>query len=78
MASPTAESSNANGKRPAAGGNQNRKKPRKDDDGADHSPEAEKEGGGKVKPTRGSRLVVLSFCHTCVHVSLGRVRCAAA
>ncbi|KAF8582334.1 hypothetical protein K439DRAFT_1413481 [Ramaria rubella] len=55
IASPNAESSNANGKRQATGGIQNRKKQRKEDHVASQSPGIEKDSVGKVKPTRGSR-----------------------
>ncbi|KAF8499925.1 hypothetical protein JB92DRAFT_2743342 [Gautieria morchelliformis] len=55
LASPAAESSNINGKRTIVAGGQNRKKQRKDDEVVDQSLGPEKEGAGKVKPTRGSR-----------------------
>lgn len=57
-------SSNNNGKRPSSSlSGDTRKKPRKDDDDESHvdSPSAEKEEGGKAKPTRGSRYA-LSIC----------------
>lgn len=70
IASPAAESSNVNGKRPAAAGAQNRKKQKKDDDGVSQSPGVEKEGTGKAKPTRGSRSVLSFLRLYIVHIYL--------
>ena len=64
MASPVAESSNVNGKRPVAASSQTRKKQKKDDEAVDQSPGADKEPAGKVKPTRGSRSVVAGLLLT--------------